>query len=484
MVMAPFLEAVLVPPRIETVQPGDASKGLAALEFARAHGVEFDPWQEHVFVNSLRTRADGKWSALEVGLVVPRQNGKTELLVARDLVGLFLFGEKLITHSAHRVDAALEAYRRLLWFIEENDDLSARVKKVVRTNGKEGIELVTGERIRFSSRSTGGGKGFTGNLVIFDEAMFLAESFLGALMPTMSAMSMHGNPQQFFAGSAVDQWVHENGVVFARVRERGLSDAPGRLTFFEWSFPTEARPAELLRPELEDRDWWAAANPALGVRIAEEFVASELAAMDNRTFAVERGCAGDWPRTEGCEESVLSIVDWMGLVGEGAILEPLTVAFDVSPERSVAVAVAGRREDGLFQVEVTRHKQGTSWLPEYLEGLCERRDVVCVVCDGYGGAASLVNVCGEVGVRVETSTGPELAQACGRLVDAVNERHVRHLGSDELLNALRGAKPRPLGDAWAWSRKNSSVDISPLVAATLALSAAMDQPEAGESHIW
>jgi len=29
-----------------------------------------------------------------------------------------------------------------------------------------------------------------------------------------------------------------------------------------------------------------------------------------------------------------------------------------------------------------------------------------------------------------------------------------------------------LGDVWAWSRKSSSVDISPLVAGTLALGAA------------
>jgi hypothetical protein len=49
---------------------------------------------------------------------------------------------------------------------------------------------------------------------------------------------------------------------------------------------------------------------------------------------------------------------------------------------------------------------------------------------------------------------------------------------------VRGARTRPLGDAgWAWSRKGSPVDITPLVAATLALSAAMDQ-ELGEVTIF
>ena len=39
--------------------------------------------------------ADGAWAALDVGLLVPRQSGKTSLLVARELAGLFLFGERL-----------------------------------------------------------------------------------------------------------------------------------------------------------------------------------------------------------------------------------------------------------------------------------------------------------------------------------------------------------------------------------------------------
>jgi hypothetical protein len=53
--------------------------------------------------------------------------------------------------------------------------------------------------------------------------------------------------------------------------------------------------------------------------------------------------------------------------------------------------------------------------------------------------------------------------------DAVQERTVRHLGTPEIVAALRGVVKRPLSDAWAWSRKNSTVDISPLVVVTLAL---------------
>jgi hypothetical protein len=38
----------------------------------------------------------------------------------------------------------------------------------------------------------------------------------------------------------------------------------------------------------------------------------------------------------------------------------------------------------------------------------------------------------------------------------------------ELDSAIKGAAKRTLGEAWAWSRKSSDVDISPLVSVTLA----------------
>jgi phage terminase large subunit-like protein len=46
-------------------------------------GLELDPWQQFVIHNALGERPDGKWAAFEVGVEVPRQNGKGGLLEAR-----------------------------------------------------------------------------------------------------------------------------------------------------------------------------------------------------------------------------------------------------------------------------------------------------------------------------------------------------------------------------------------------------------------
>ncbi len=119
-----------------------------------------------------------------------------------------------------------------------------------------------------------------------------------------------------------------------------------------------------------------------------------------------------------------------------------------------------------------------------LAELEDAHDVRVMVRDGYGPVASLSNREEEEGLKPETMTAADIGAACGQLVDLVAEADVRHLGSQELTDAVRGAATRPLGDAWAWSRKNSGVDISPLVAATLALSAAMGALDGGEFSIF
>jgi hypothetical protein len=97
-----------------------------------------------------------------------------------------------------------------------------------------------------------------------------------------------------------------------------------------------------------------------------------------------------------------------------------------------------------------------------------------VVGDGAGPAASLLGQLAELKVEVTTVSAKEQAQACGVFFDACEQETLRHLGTAELTAAVRGAAKRPLGDAWAWSRKASSVDISPLVGCTLALWGVVD----------
>ena len=150
--------------------------------------------------------------------------------------------------------------------------------------------------------------------------------------------------------------------------------------------------------------------------------------------------------------------------------------FDVTPDRSrSAIGVAGKRPDGLTHIELVEHKRGTGWVAPRMAELLSKHETVGVVCDGVGPAASLLGAMDDHDIEVDVLTAREYGQACGRFYDAVTEKTLRHLGDNALEMAVRGAAKRPLGDAWAWSRKTSSVDISPLVAVTLALFGVSDE---------
>jgi hypothetical protein len=69
-----------------------------------------------------------------------------------------------------------------------------------------------------------------------------------------------------------------------------------------------------------------------------------------------------------------------------------------------------------------------------------------------------------------------MARACADLVDQVGAASLAHRAQGLLDDTLAGAGRRPLGDGWAWSRRRSDADISPLVAATLAAWAARTRP--------
>ena len=157
--------------------------------------------------------------------------------------------------------------------------------------------------------------------------------------------------------------------------------------------------------------------------------------------------------------------------------DPVALAFSVAPGgSSAAVAVAGRRADGLAHGELVDHRPGTAWLVDRLMELADRHHP-CVVAFNPAGAAgdfgaALVErgfVTKGAGGRLLALVGArEYAQACGALAADVTNGRWRHLGQGPLDAAVDGARTRPLADSWAWSWKLSAADIAPLEAVTLA----------------
>jgi hypothetical protein len=282
------------------------------------------------------------------------------------------------------------------------------------------------------------------------------------MLPVISAQP---DPQVWQMGSAVDQFVMDEGIVFARTREQALA-GEDRIAYFEWSLDY-ASPEDVPADVMQTLEAQAQTNPALGIRISPEYLAAELRTLPPRTAAVERFSVGDWPRTDGAS-TIFDLDLWARLADSASTAESVVFAFDVRPDRGRAViAAVGRRGDGHLHLEIVDQREGTGWVVERLAELEQRHLPIGIVCDGVGPASSLVPELLQRNVDVSVLDTSQIGQACGMFYDAVAEERIRHLGDDRLVSAIKGAVQRPLGDRWAWSRRNSTSDISPLVACTL-----------------
>lgn len=445
------------PPRIALVPAHRESDAADACFLASSYGLTPDPWQADVLAAMLALREDGRYAASRVGVSVPRQNGKNGIIEIRELFGL-LSGEKFL-HTAHEVKTARKAFLRLASFFEnpkQFPELASLVKEVRRTNGQEAILLTNGGSVEFVARTKGSGRGFTVDVLVFDEVQELSDETLAALLPTISAAPL-GNPQQIYTGTPPSP--NMNGEVWTRLRNAGLEGTDPRLAYFEWSCEYGV--------DLDDQSAWYAANPALGIRLDIETVESEREALDDTSFARER--LGMWD--SDVSMSVIPSDAWQRCADEHS--QPFTnivMAVDVSPDRSTAtIAVAGEREDGLHHVEVVDQRLGVGWVVNRLTEIAKRQRIRTVVIDAASPAASLIEALKKNHVNVVTTGPRDMAAACGEFYDAVFEQRLAHLNDPRTNSAISMVRKRKLGDAWAWNRQTATSDITPVVAITLAL---------------
>lgn len=433
-------------PRIESRPQASSNAAREAVQLAEDAGLILDEWQQNALEIALGETPDGKWAAFEVGLIVPRQNGKGGVLEARELAGLFLFGERLILHSAHEFKTAKEAFYRMEPLIMGCPKLARRVKQVRRSSEEVGFELTNGARLRYIARKSGTGRGFTGDCVILDEAFNLDATVMGAVLPTLSARP---NPQLWYTSSAP----MATSTQLHSVRRRAIEGGSSRLAYAEWS-----RDPELDR---SDPRAWAQANPAMGIRIAEEFIVSEIEALPPEEFNRER--LGD-PDPEVSARAVFADGKWQAVLMPGA--SPAGAQFigvDANPERSLfSVAVAG---GGVVEVIDPRP---TSVNVLVLLDKLARELGAPVAFDPSGPAGFLKPELERLGIGMLEVSGVKMGQACGALFTAVNDGAIKVRPSADLNQAVAGARTQPRSDAWVWARKDGTVDVSPLVAVTLA----------------
>jgi len=451
---------VMVEPTRATTDGGDAALLMGA------YGVELDDWQRSVLNCWLGRDEAGRYNVTSAGLALPRQNGKNVCLEARELYGMVINGEKIL-HTAHQVRTSKKSFRRLaaMFTDKRHPEMTDIVKTIRYTNGEECIELDNGGSIEFSARSRQAARGFDGiSLVVYDEAQELTDDQVEAIMATLSASST-GTRQVIYTGTP--PYPGCPGEVFRRRRTASMKD-PGRHdAWHEWSVAAES----VADINVTDTGLWYMTNPALGIRLSEDFTREELRTMSKDGFARER--LGWWsPVLEHQMDYVIPAAVWDACASQERKPEGKTAYGVKFTNDGAEVILAGAviPDKGAARISLIERKptgHGTQWLADWLNERYER--AACVVIDGRNGADVLVEkLSGVWRMRgsVVRPTARDVIAAAGTLVDALNEQTVTwYAGQEALRDSAVTSVKRPIGGGWGFGGENPA----PVEAAALAL---------------
>lgn len=485
------------------------SLGFEVIEFAEhVLGISLLPWQRWLLIHALELLPDGTFRFRTVVVLVARQNGKSTLLQILALWRMYVDGAKLVIGTAQNLDIAEEVWQGAVDMAQEVDELADEIERVVQVNGKKSLELTFGSRYKVQAANRRGGRSLSGDLVALDELReHQSWDAWGALTKTtmarpraqvwaLSNAGDHASVVLRFLrrlahkniGDPDGLWANEDSLAEDEITEE-IEDAVAGLEeddslgIFEWSAPPGC--------SIHDRDGWAMANPSMGYTITERTIASAVRTDPEPVLRVEVLC--QW--VDDLRESVITDQVWKEARAPELQTDPpgaprqmvdrIMPAVDVAPgHSSAAIAMCGRRADGLRQIEIVDHRAGMSWAIERMESLCSKWGLpkkVALMSSGPAGA--LVPDLIAAGFEIEYIRGSAETGACGAFKVGVEEGLIVHLDQPPTNAAIAGAARRKAGDdGWKWARKDSSCDISPLVAATAAhaaMAALGDEPDAG-----
>lgn len=423
-------------------------------------GIRYDMWQQGFLYLLLARKADGRYACGTAGGVVSscRQIGKT-FTVGSAILLLAAARPLKVIWTAHHTRTSDETFASLC-SLAERPKLKPYVAGIRRANGQQEIRLGNGSRIMFGARENGFGRGMTGvDMEIFDEAQILTVRALSNLVPITNTSP---NPLIVFMGNPPKPG--DPSDAFEEKRTRALS--AGGVLYVEFSADRDADP--------DDREQWAKANPSYPERTDEDAI---LRMRENLpTDAFRREALGIWDETTTSQ--AINPEQWAkAATGTPNIKGLIGYALDMKPDRrSLAIGGAVNHRDGTAHIELRRFEatqsKGTQWAVDYIADHWPR--TASVVIDSQSPAMSLLADLKARHVKVIVTNYSDMGRACGKFLDMLRDGKLTHLPDDKapaLATAVANATTRSIGKSGAvgWNPMGSDIDISPLVACTLAL---------------
>jgi hypothetical protein len=411
------------------------------------------PWQRYAADVGCEIDPETGYPAYnEIIITTPRQSGKTTIELTWQLDRCLNWGRS--QRSAYTAQTGKDA--RDKWIDELFPQLiSSRLGPLIppgginRGMGNEAVRFRTGSLIRILSTSESSGHSKTLDQAVMDEIWHDSDDRREqGLRPAMITREDRQLLICSTAGTAASTVYNAKVAAGRRAVER---DTGSGIAYFEWSAPMDWEP--------EDQETWWTFMPALGHTISVRSIELERQAMKPGEF---RRAYGNRP-TMGVE-MILPLEAWDRVCDpdvhpDGALRFGLDVAED---RQSAAIVVAG--SNGV--VELIEHRAGIGWCVGRANELTARHGAT-VAIDFQGPAGVLADSL----ERPEQMNSRQVLQACGAMYDAISSATVTFRSDRAFDAAIHGAVKKVVGDMWAWSRKGSIGDVTPLMAATLALRA-------------
>lgn len=447
------------------------SRGPHIEAIARLTGTELDPWQRHVCDVASEVDDDGHWLHRLVGVIVGRQNGKSTILEARILAGLFLFNDSKIVHTAQDRALPRQMFERLIGVVESQPALARRVAQIRETNGQEAIRLTDGSLYKIIAPRAKAIRGeyepSPPDLIVVDEAREQHSMDLWtAALPTIRTRP---SAQIWAVSNAGDA----DSVMLNSLRDRGRAavadpDDDPRMAWLEWSAAGGTE-----RP-IDDPQAWAEANPALGRRISVDTIVDELKAYEDNPNGFRTEILCQWVH-DVTHRAAIDWTDWLACGGEPEPVDPAALprpvcGVDVDGDRNTAaVAIAAWRHDRLV-VDVVEElvdptvadvvRVAADWMRRYriYEYAYDPKTSQTV--------AAYLDAERFTGVAIKPADYVTASSVFG---DAVASRTLLHPNNETLNTQIQGAHRKPTGDGlWFISRALSDGPVTGVLAAAFA----------------
>lgn len=431
-------------------------------------GLPLMPHQQLIADVAGEVLPDGRMAYPVVVVLMPRRGGKTGLTLPTSIQRAAWIPRGRCWYTAQTGKDAGSTFRDE--WVERAELLGPRSIRSRLSNGSEALTVPrTKGKIGVFSPGPRSLHGQDADVVTVDEA-WAFDTVRGSELETAIRPAMLTRRQrQLWIISAGG---NETSTWLLRWRElgRALTGPDQGLAYFEWH-PDVDEHGNVIG-DLDSPELWASVHPAVGHTIDLDVLRE-----DYKTFG-----AAEFRRSylnvfqTGLADRVLPAIAWEDCADPALAIDPqgwgVRLSWEVTEDRATAsVSIAQRLPDGRIGGAVIAHRpdEGTSWVADYVAQAKADHPGLHLVADSVGPSVPVTRDLERRGLMVQQLQTRDVAAASSELLDDVLRRQLVHRGQAVLDQAAARAAKRLMGDGgWAFTRRGSSGDTTPIISLSFA----------------